>query len=325
METITEKQIQIKISDGKKKERLDTYLTNSVENTSRSRIQKLIKAGRVTVNGNKEKANYQISPGDDIFLSIPISPRAKENLPEDIPLNIVYEDDDLLIVNKPPGIVVHPSVGHISGTLVNALLYHIEKLSSYGGSGRPGIVHRIDKDTSGILLIAKDEWIHSQLAKQFSNRTIERRYWAICWGNFKEKKGEVIGNIARSNKDRKIFCVSENEGKFAHTTYEVLEEFEFASLIQLKLKTGRTHQIRVHMSHINHPIFGDQTYNGRAIHYGSELPKIKSRVNNLLEIMPRQALHAKTLGLIHPRTKEFINFDSELPDDMQLLLKSLRG
>ncbi|AFN75345.1 ribosomal large subunit pseudouridine synthase D [Melioribacter roseus P3M-2] len=266
-----------------------------------------------------------VNPGDTIDVTIPIPPRPEETIPEEIPLDIVYEDEYLLIVNKPPGMVTHPAFGNYSGTLVNALLGYTNKLSQLNDNVRPGIVHRLDKNTSGLLLIAKDEWTHAQLAKQFSAHTIEREYWAVCWGLFKEKKGEVIGNIARSTKDRKIFAVSENQGKYAHTFYEVIDEYEFASLVKLRLKTGRTHQIRVHMSHIHHPVFGDPTYGGRKIVYGAELPKMKSRVENLLKIMERQALHAKTLGFIHPNTKEKVFFDSEPPEDFRQLLAKLKN
>lgn len=322
---ISEKKIRIVLPEGKKKERIDVYLANSVENASRSRIQKLIKANLVTVDNKIVKANYSLSPGEVIELTIPITPRPEDTEPEDIPLNIIYEDDYLLIVNKPPGMVAHPSLGNYSGTLVNALLHHTKKLSELNEPGRPGIVHRIDKDTSGLLLIAKDEWTHAQLARQFANHSIDREYWAVCWGIFKNSEGEIIGNITRSNKDRKLFTVSKTEGKYAHTFYKVIEEFEFASLVKLKLKTGRTHQIRVHMAHIKHPIFGDPSYGGRKIVYGSEFSKMKSRVENLLQIIQRQALHAKTLGFIHPHSKQKVFFDSELPEDIKLLIENLRN
>ncbi|MFZ6031865.1 MAG: RluA family pseudouridine synthase [Melioribacter sp.] len=322
---VTEKKIRIEIPPGKKKERIDVFLSNAIEHSTRSKVQKLIKAGLVLVNGESVKSNYLVNPGDTIDVTIPIPPRPEETIPEEIPLDIVYEDEYLLIVNKPPGMVTHPAFGNYSGTLVNALLGYTNKLSQLNDNVRPGIVHRLDKNTSGLLLIAKDEWTHAQLAKQFSAHTIEREYWAVCWGLFKEKKGEVIGNIARSTKDRKIFAVSENQGKYAHTFYEVIDEYEFASLVKLRLKTGRTHQIRVHMSHIHHPVFGDPTYGGRKIVYGAELPKMKSRVENLLKIMERQALHAKTLGFIHPNTKEKVFFDSEPPEDFRQLLAKLKN
>ncbi|MCF8265159.1 MAG: RluA family pseudouridine synthase, partial [Melioribacteraceae bacterium] len=247
---ITEKKIVLTITEGKKKERLDVYLANNIERATRSRIQKLIKANLVTVNGSFAKPNHIVIPNDKIELVIPVSPRPEETEAEDIPLEIIYEDEFLLIVNKPPGMVAHPSLGNYTGTLVNALLHHTQKLSELNEPGRPGIVHRIDKETSGLLLVAKDEWTHAQLAKQFADHSLDREYWAVCWGIPKNSSGEIIGNIARSKKDRKVFTVSEEEGKHAHTFYEVIEEFEFASLIKLKLKTGRTHQIRVHLSHI---------------------------------------------------------------------------
>jgi 23S rRNA pseudouridine1911/1915/1917 synthase len=324
-ELVTEKKIKIEVPDGKKKERIDVFLNNSVENSTRSRIQKLIKAGCVTVFGKIVKPNYLVTPNDLIELKIPTSPRPEETLAEDIPLDIVFEDDYLLVVNKPAGMVAHPSLGNYSGTLINALLHYTKKLSGLNPPGRPGIVHRIDKDTSGLLLVAKDEWTHSRLAKQFYDHTIDREYWAVCWGLFKRREGEIIGNIARSAKDRKIFTVSASEGKHAHTFYEVIEEFDFTSLIKLKLKTGRTHQIRVHLNHVKHPIFGDPAYGGRVIVYGSNMAKIKPRVENLLELMKRQALHAKTLGFIHPRTKEKIFLESPLPLDFGSLLEKLRG
>jgi len=317
------KEIKLKVQEGKKKERLDIYLVSVLEHATRNRVQKLIKEGLVLVNGKVQKANYQINPGDEIHVSIPVTPHPSENLPEDIPLDIVYEDEFLLVVNKPAGMVVHPAFGNYTGTLVNALLHHTKNLSGINTPERPGIVHRLDKDTSGLILIAKNDWTHSQLAKQFSEHSIEREYWAICWGKFKNKKGEIIKNIARSKSDRKKFTVSDSEGKHAHTIYEVLEEFEFTSLVKLNLKTGRTHQIRVHLESFNHPVFGDPTYGGRKIVYGLDLPKIKARVNNLLEIMPRQALHAKTLGFFHPDKKEFFLFDSPLPSDFQTLLEKL--
>jgi len=325
MGIVTVKIIKIVVTEGEKKKRIDSFLSNTLENTTRSRIQKLIKDNCLTVNDEIVKSNYIIEPRDVIVLSIPIAPRPDKIEPENIPLDVVFEDDYLMILNKPPGIVVHPSPGNYTGTLVHALKYYTNELSSNYGDSRAGIVHRIDKDTSGLLVIAKNEEVHSHIAKQFAAHSAEREYWAICWGKFKNSTGEIIGNIARSRKDRKIFTVAENEGKTAHTFYEVLEEFDFLSLIKLKLKTGRTHQIRVHLSHVKHNIFGDHTYGGRRINYGYEFPKIKARVNNLLSIINRQALHAKTLGFIHPITNEKLSFNSELPDDMQNLLNEIRN
>jgi 23S rRNA pseudouridine1911/1915/1917 synthase len=320
---INEKNYRIEVPDGKRKERLDIFLTNCIENATRSKIQKLIEGMLVKVNGESVKPSYQVQPNDLIEASIPIAPRPDEIEPEEIPLNIVYEDKFLIVVNKPAGMVAHPAYANYTGTLVNALLHYSQKLSRVNLPGRPGIVHRIDKDTSGLLVVAKDEWTHAKLAEQFSKHSIEREYWAVAWGRFKEKKGEINSNIARSKSDRKKFTAVKSDGKTAVTFFEVLKEFDFTSLVKINLKTGRTHQIRVHLSSIGHPIFGDPTYGGRNVLFGSTLPKIKSRVENLLNIMPRQALHAKTLGFIHPNTKEFLRFDSELPEDMNMLLKKL--
>lgn len=320
---ISEKKLRFDIPSGQKKERIDLYLSAHIENATRSKVQKLIEVNLVKVNGKFVKPSYKILPGDLIEAVIPISPRPEETEAEDIPLNIVYEDDFIIVVNKLAGMVAHPAFSNYTGTLVNALLHHTKKLSDINEPWRPGIVHRIDKDTSGLLVVAKDDWTHAQIAKQFSKHTIEREYWAVVWGKFKQRKGEIETFITRSKKDRKKFTASTNEGKHAVTLYEVLEEFEFASLLKINLKTGRTHQIRVHLSSINHPVFGDPTYGGREIVYGSSLPKMVNRTKNLLEIMKRQALHAKTLGFIHPHKKEFVRFDSELPEDMKNLLEAL--
>jgi len=325
---IKEKKFRFELPPGKKKERLDIFLTNCIENATRSKVQKLIEANHVTVNGRYVKPSYQVQPSDIVDAVVPISPRPEFAEPEEIPLNIVFEDDYLIIVNKPPGMVAHPAYSNYTGTLVNALLHHTRKLSSINSHvnelARPGIVHRIDKDTSGLLVVAKDDWTHAKIAEQFSKHNIEREYWAVTWGLFKEPKGEIDFNLTRSKSDRKKFTISKTEGKTAFTYYEVLQEFEFTTLLKLNLKTGRTHQIRVHLSGINHPVFGDEIYGGRKIIYGSEQPKIKARVQNLLEIMPRQALHAKTLGFIHPHTKEKVRFDSDLPNDMKELIAKLR-
>lgn len=322
---IDRKVLNFDLPEGKKKERIDLFLVNSVENATRTKVQNLIKQGNVTVNGKPVKPNYKVVPFDKIEVVIPVSPRPEKAEPEDIPLDIVYEDEYLLVVNKPAGLVVHPALGNFTSTLVNALLHHTNSLSTMNDpSVRPGIVHRIDKDTSGLLLIAKNDRIHAKLARQFSSHKIQREYRAIVWGRFKNRKGTIKSFITRSKKDRKVFTMSDSEGKLAITHYEVMEEFEFASLVRLRLETGRTHQIRVHMSGNGHPIFSDDTYGGRAIRYGDQLPGIKQRVENLFEIMKRQALHAKTLGFHHPGLEKDMLFDSELPEDFRLLMEKLR-
>lgn len=323
MEIINEKKFRFEIPEGKRKERLDVFLTHSIENSTRTKIQYLIKNEFVLVNGKVVKPSYQLIPGDVVEVRIPVKPRPAQTLPEPIPLDIVYEDDDLIIVNKPAVMVVHPALGNYTGTLVNALLYHTKNLSKANDVDRAGIVHRIDKNTSGLLVVAKNDVAHSKLAKQFAAHSIDREYWAIVWGHFKTPEGIIETKIGRSKSDRKKFAVVE-DGKHAITHYYVLEEFEYLTLVRLKLKTGRTHQIRVHLSHINHPVFGDPTYGGRKIHYSNITSRIKQEVENFLEIMKRQALHAKTLGFIHPSTNQFVQFDSDLPDDMKILLERLR-
>ncbi|RCK75214.1 MAG: Ribosomal large subunit pseudouridine synthase D [Ignavibacteriae bacterium] len=335
---------QILVPAGQNRERIDVFLTNHIENTTRSKVQEAIEAGYVLVNGKITKPGYKVNPGDVIDISLP-KPPPQTVKAEQIPLNIVYEDDYIIVVNKPAGMVTHPAYGNYTGTLVNALLYHCQgKLAHVNEvadqdedtdikdrvgyeplNARAGIVHRLDKDTSGLIVVAKDDFAHSFLAKQFANRTIEREYWAIVWGRFgKQKKGIIEANLARSKSDRKKVAVSES-GKYAVTEYEVITEFDFLSLIKLKLKTGRTHQIRVHMHHIGHPVFGDPTYGGRRISYGENVKKDKLFVEELLGIMKRQALHAKTIGFIHPITKEKMFFDSKLPVDMQKVLRLLKS
>lgn len=321
---INEKHFKFDLPAGKKKERVDLFLTGQMENATRTRIQKLIEQDLVTVNGKVVKSNFKVAAGDVVELTLPITPRPEYAEPEDIPVDVVFEDEYLLVVNKPAGQVVHPAYANYTGTLVNALLHHIDELSEDGDPQRPGIVHRIDKDTSGLLVVAKDEFTHAKLAELFSTHTIEREYWTVVWGLFNEKQGEINRNIARSKRDRKVFNISDDEGKHAVTLWEVIEEFEFTTLLKVNLKTGRTHQIRVHFSGMRHPVFGDEIYGGTSIVYGHQLPKMKSRIHNLLKIMPRQALHAKTLGFRHPHTGEMVRFDSELPEDMQQLITTLR-
>ncbi len=321
---IKEKKYRFEAPEGKQKERIDTFLANAIENATRSKVQKLIDAELVTVNGKTVKANYQVKPFDIIEAVQPISPRPEDVEPENIPLDIIFEDEYLIVVNKPAGMVAHPAYANYTGTLVNALLHHSKSLSNVNEPGRPGIVHRLDKDTSGLLVVAKDDFTHARLAEQFSKHTAEREYHAICWGKFDKNEGRIETFITRSKRDRKVFVASESEGKKAITHYKVVEEFEFATHLKLNLETGRTHQIRVHLSSIGKPVFGDPAYGGRVVRYGSSLPKIKSRIQNLLELMPRQALHAKTLGFIHPHKKEFMKFDSKLPEDMKGLISKLK-
>ena len=320
---------EIRIPAGQMKERLDVYLTNHTENATRSKVQEAIKSGEVLVNEKKVKPSYVILPNDLIAINL-LRPDPPEVKAEAIPLEIVYEDEYLLVVNKPAGMVTHPAYKNYSGTLVNALMHHSEKLSQLHAEAdeeydivRPGIVHRLDKDTSGLLVVAKDETSHQKLANQFAAKTSEREYNAIVWGKFKIETGIIDAPLGRSKSDRKKVAVTA-EGKNAVTEFEVMEQFEYLSFIKLHLRTGRTHQIRVHLAHIHHPVFGDVTYGGREIVTGGIEGKKKAEVKNLLEIMPRQALHAKKLGFIHPRTKQMMRFESELPDDMKAVLKYLR-
>jgi 23S rRNA pseudouridine1911/1915/1917 synthase len=316
------RQIDIVVPPHQNKERIDRFLAHQIENASRSKIQKAIDQGLVLVNGRPIKASHEVSPGEVICYTLPQPPRVKA-LAEAIPIKIVYEDADLIVVNKPAGMVTHPAYGNYTGTLVNALLHHCEKLSAVNDNLRPGVVHRLDKDTSGLIVAAKNDVAHAALARQFSRRTIEREYWAVVWGTFKQQRGIIEASLGRSRSDRKKITVT-REGKPAVTEYEVLETFAYLSLVRLKLRTGRTHQIRVHLAHVGHPVFGDPTYGGRRIAWGGTEARRKAEVQHLLALMPRQALHAKTLGFIHPTTAQLKEFDSELPDDMKHLLAALR-
>ena len=303
--------------------RLDKYLSLHVANASRTKIQNGIDAEAVKVNGQITKASYKVKPLDVVTLSLPQPPRDTEIIPEDIPLDIIYEDDVLLIVNKPTGMVVHPAFGNWTGTLINALVYHFQNLpTGRNGEGRPGLVHRIDKDTSGLLVIAKTEFAMTFIAKQFSDHTIERTYNALIWGEPKEEKGTITGNIARSAKDRRVMDIFEDgsQGKHAVTHYEVIKPMRYVSLIKCNLETGRTHQIRAHMQHIGHPIFNDNVYGGDKILRGSSTGSYKAMVENCFSFLPGQALHAKSLGFLHPTTRAWIQFDTELPDNFQKIL-----
>ena len=321
---MSSREIEIVVPPGKVRERLDLFLTHHIENATRSKVQQAIEGGYVTVDTKTVKPSYKISPGEVIHVIIP-KPPAPDVVAENIPIEIVFEDEHLLVVNKPAGMVTHPAYGNYTGTLVNALLYHCNNnLSTLNDPTRPGIVHRLDKDTSGLIVIAKSDMVHAHLAKQFSRRTIDRAYWAIVWGRFEKgkKSGLIEAALGRSKSDRKKIAVSDT-GKSAATEYEVMEEFEYLSLVRLKLRTGRTHQIRVHLHHIGHPVFGDPTYGGRRIAWGGTEKKKKEEVQQFLKIISRQALHAKTLGFFHPVTKETLHFDSNLPTDFQEILNLL--
>ncbi|MFQ5864439.1 MAG: RluA family pseudouridine synthase [bacterium] len=317
-----EKHIEVIIPANKDKERLDRFLTQYIGTISRARLQKLIDAGKVTVNGKPAKASHLILPNEKVEVCIP-KPTKTDILPENIPLDILHEDEHLLVLNKEAGMVVHPAFANYTGTLVNALLYHCGDLSSIGGRQRAGIVHRLDKDTSGLMVIAKNDETHRNLSLQFSEKKTEREYRAVVWGHFRKKKDRIESYIARSPRDRTRMTV-QNEGKLAITNYEVLEEMPLFSYIKLNLETGRTHQIRVHMSYIAHPVFGDMTYGGRNRQLGALSNLQRQFAIELLQMMKRQALHAKTIGFIHPIKNEFMRFDSELPEDMQLLLERVR-
>jgi 23S rRNA pseudouridine1911/1915/1917 synthase len=316
--------VEIVVPDGKKRERIDIYLTHHVENATRSKVQRAIREGKVFVDGAAVRPSHQVAPGQVIRFTLP-SPPPQDAKPEDIPIDVVYEDDELIVVNKPAGMVVHPAHGNYTGTLVNALLHHCSRLSGLNDPEiRPGIVHRLDKETSGLMVAAKNDAAHAFLARQFARRTIRREYQAIVWGTFKDREGLIEADLGRSKSDRKKMAVVEG-GKPAATEYTVLERFPYLSLVRLKLRTGRTHQIRVHLAHIHHPVFGDPTYNGRHIVAGPGSPRQKAEVQKLLDLIHRQALHARTIGFVHPVTREEIFFDSPIPADMQAVLDLLRG
>jgi 23S rRNA pseudouridine1911/1915/1917 synthase len=304
--------------------RLDKYLSLHLQNASRNKIQNGIDAGAIKVNEQPAKASYKIKPGDIVTMSLPKPPRNTDVIPENIPLDIVYEDDDILLVNKPAGMVVHPAHGNWNGTLVNALLYHFQNLpTTSGGEARPGLVHRIDKDTSGLLVIAKNDYAMTHLANQFFHHSTERTYIALVWGEPKEPSGTITGNIGRSVKDRKVMSVypEGDQGKHAVTHYEVIKTMRYVSLIKCNLETGRTHQIRAHLQFKGHPLFNDSTYGGDRILRGIQGGSYKSFVENNFKLIPRQALHAKSLGLEHPRTGEWLQFETELPDDLKVVIE----
>lgn len=304
--------------------RIDKYLTEKIEGASRSRVQAAADAGNILVNDKPVKSSYKIKPLDRISLVMPYPKRQLEILPEDIPLDIVYEDDDLLIVNKEAGMVVHPGFGNYTGTLVNALTWHLKDLPLFQeGDLRAGLVHRIDKNTSGLLVIAKNEKSHAKLARQFFDHTIQRIYVALVWGNLTEEEGTITGHIGRSVRDRLQMCVfpEGEQGKHAVTHYKVLQRLGYVNLIQCRLETGRTHQIRVHMAYIGHHLFNDERYGGDRILKGTSFSKYKQFVENCFKAMPRHGLHAKSLGFVHPTTGKEMYFESELPSDMQKVIR----
>lgn len=344
--------IKLEVPPGYREEaRIDVYITRFIMNASRAKVQEGIKDGRVRVNGEViAKPSYRVQPGDEITCVLP-RPPPTEARPENIPIDIVYEDEHLIVVNKPAGMVVHPAHGNQTGTLVNALLYHVGGgvvtledaddlededigLSTINAaparpgdpSIRPGIVHRLDKDTSGLIVIAKDDVTHRRLARQFEHRTIRRRYLGIVWGVPDPPSGRIEGAVGRDPQNRKrMAVVPSSSGKFAVTNYDTIEPFLYTALLGFQLETGRTHQIRVHARHIGHPLLGDVLYDGQTIRYGPHTIKRRAFFQNLFEVMPRQALHAYTLGFIHPHTRELVDFVADPPDDMQYVLSKLRA
>ncbi len=310
---------RLTVDPGQSLLRIDKFLANRLVNASRNRLQQAADAGNILVNNVPVKSSYRIKPFDDIQIVMDYPKRELKIIPENIPLNIVYEDDQLIVINKPAGLVVHPGHGNYTGTLVNALAWYYKDLPLFNTTDpRPGLVHRIDKDTSGLLVVAKTELAKTSLAMQFFDKTTERKYMALVWGSVKDDSGTITGNIGRSPKNRQVFMVfpEGDHGKHAVTHYKVLRRIGYVTLVECQLETGRTHQIRVHMKYINHPIFNDANYGGDEILRGTTFSKYRQFVMNCFKILPRQALHAKTLGFIHPVTKEKMLFDSELPDDM---------
>ncbi|MCO5936237.1 RluA family pseudouridine synthase [Mucilaginibacter sp. RB4R14] len=318
--------LRVVVDKGQSLLRIDKFLMHRVENASRNRIQNAIDAGNVLVNDKIIKASYRVKPQDVISVVLPHPPRDTEVYPENLPIEIIYEDNDVLIVNKAAGMVVHPGFNNYEGTLVNALVYHFNQLPTLpGNDGRPGLVHRIDKDTSGLLLISKNERSMSYLAKQFYDHTINRKYLALAWGDI-EHDGTVTGYIGRSVNDRRVMSIYDDpaKGKWSVTHYKVLERMGYVTLIECKLETGKTHQIRAHMKHIGHPLFSDAMYGGDKILKGTVFSKYRQFVENCFEIMPRQALHAQSLGFVHPSLKKDIYFEASLPADFEGVLDKWR-
>ena len=304
-------------SEGQEPLRVDKFLMNFIENATRNKIQQAAKAGNVLVNNVAVKSNHKVKPNDVVRVVLAYPPAENLLVAENIPLHIIYEDDAVIVVNKPAGMVVHPGHGNYSGTLVNGLIHHIESLPK-NSNERPGLVHRIDKNTSGLLVVAKTEFAMANLSRQFFDRTTERLYYALVWGNIDEDEGRIEGNIGRSLKNRLQMAVFPNGefGKHAITHYKVIERLTYVTLVQCKLETGRTHQIRAHFKHIGHTLFNDERYGGNDILKGTTFTKYKQFVHNCFKVLPRQALHAKTLGFTHPTSGKFLEFNSEIPKDI---------
>lgn len=304
--------------------RVDKFLMDRIPNTTRNKLQQAIADGNILVNKKIVKANYKVKPLDKITVELSYPPQEIELIPEDIPLNILHEDDQVIVLNKPSEMVVHPGYGNHSGTLVNGLIYHFNNLPEANMSGRPGLVHRLDKNTTGIMVVAKTEHALTHLGKQFFDRTTERRYHALVWGDVKDDEGRIESNVGRSLKNRKVmdvFPTDSEYGKHAITNYKVLKRFGYVTLVECKLETGRTHQIRIHMKSLGHPLFNDNEYGGDRILKGTTFSKYKQFINNCFEILPRQALHAKSLGFEHPKNGKWMQFESELPSDMVEVLQ----
>jgi 23S rRNA pseudouridine1911/1915/1917 synthase len=304
--------------------RVDKFLTDRIQNVSRNRIQEAAAAGTILVNDQPVKSNYRVKPDDVISVVMAYPPRETEIIPENIPLTVVYEDADLLVVNKPAGMVVHPGHGNFEGTLLNALAYYLRDDPAFDPNDpRLGLIHRIDKDTSGLLVIAKTELAKTALGEQFFNKTTRRLYQALVWGVMEQDEGRIEGHIGRSLKDRQKMDVfpDGDYGKPAVTHYKVLERLGYVTLVECRLETGRTHQIRAHMKHIGHPLFNDERYGGNEILRGTRFAKYKQFVTNCFALCPRQALHAKTLGFVHPRIGEMLYFESKIPPDMQQVIE----
>ena len=319
---------KFQVDPGQTHLRIDKFLFNRLEGTSRNRIQLAARAGNILVNTHPVKPNYRVKPGDTISIVLPHPPRKIELIPEDIPIEVVYEDSDLLVVNKNAGMVVHPGYGNYTGTLINALMFHLKDNPLFSsGEERPGLVHRIDKNTSGLLVVAKNELALNKLASQFFHRTTKRTYNALIWGDMKAAEGTIEGNIGRNPKERKQMHVfpEGDQGKIAITHYRVIERLGYVNLVECKLETGRTHQIRVHFQYLSHPLFNDPEYGGNRILKGTTFTKYKQFVQNCFELIPGQALHARTLGFQHPTTGREMIFEASLPDGFQQMLEKWRS